>query len=437
LYCDDNEKTIFLLTVKMSNEYAKLLLHDRVQSILIDAFYYVSPQSIIGQKLSHILSVLYFAQGEHTKVRNIFVGSNLTLTLFQTMWKPEQRIMVSIYVSLYERYVDVSCRSNLNKSDVIAMRSFACQEAIVFDDEKTATECVQQYSSMIGERFHDVFGAELDLPLVAVDVNASSGAQKKFRLRRHPPSKETEEGLQTFLLSEAQGGVRVQPRLTDLVLATTDLSKPMGAAQHFDLGICLSKLGLYDLAQHHVALSATPWDPMYHRLRYTLSLPHVYDSMRALARSIDNFEQQIEQYILRDALRSPAVKAICNSFADSGMVLGVLPLLHLAGYSAPRHEILMGHSPVPMPVLLSEFYSTMCSLDSKASPYYMPQLPTPFPVSLPLAAVTSREDGTKPAATSDSREKEKKARNRRLRVGVVSGSFDSTSGRVMVGKCVD
>lgn len=55
----------------MSNEYAKLLLHDRVQSILIDAYYYVSPQSIIGHKLSHILSVLYFAQGEHAKVVQI------------------------------------------------------------------------------------------------------------------------------------------------------------------------------------------------------------------------------------------------------------------------------------------------------------------------------------------------------------------------------
>ena len=53
----------------MSNEYATILLHDRVQSTLIDAFYYVSPQSTIGQKLSHMLSILYFSQGEYTKVR--------------------------------------------------------------------------------------------------------------------------------------------------------------------------------------------------------------------------------------------------------------------------------------------------------------------------------------------------------------------------------
>ena len=68
-YCDDNENSIFLLAVKMSNEYATILLHDRVQSTLIDAFYYVSPQSTIGQKLSHMLSILYFSQGEYTKVR--------------------------------------------------------------------------------------------------------------------------------------------------------------------------------------------------------------------------------------------------------------------------------------------------------------------------------------------------------------------------------
>ena len=72
-YCVENEESLFLLAAKMSNEYAKILLHDRVQSILIDAFYYVSPQSIIGQKLSHMLSVLYFAQGGHSKVRHNLV----------------------------------------------------------------------------------------------------------------------------------------------------------------------------------------------------------------------------------------------------------------------------------------------------------------------------------------------------------------------------
>lgn len=329
--------------------------------------------------------------------------------------------------------LNIICRSNINKSDVIAMRSFACQEVIVFDDEKRATDCVVDYTQMIGERFFGVFGSEIDFPLVRVDVNTSSGTQdnstfKRFQLRRHPPTRDTDETLHTFLLSEAQGGVRIQPRLTDLILSTTDLSKPIGAAQHFDLGICLSKLGLYDLAQHHVALSATPWDPMYHRLRYTLSLPHVYDSMRALARSIDNFEQQIEQYILRDSLRSPAVKAICNSFADSGMVLGVLPLLHLAGYSAPRHELLMGHSPVAMPVLLSEFYSAMCSLNSKSSPFHTPPFPAPFP-----AASGIHQDSRPREEQARMSGQERKVRSRKLRVGVVSGSFDNMSGRIIVG----
>ena len=226
---------------------------------------------------------------------------------------------------------------------------------------------------------------------------------------RSPPTSDTEDTLQTFLLSEAQGGIRVQPPITDLTLTTTDWSKPISSRQHFELGIGLSKLGLYELAQHHVSLSASPWDPMYHKLRYTLSLPHVYDSLSVLARSINNFESQIEQYILRGTLRSPAVKSICQSFSDSAMVLGVLPLLHLAGYTAPRHEVLMGYSPVPMPVLLSEFYVTMCALSSEHPPLISPQ------------------GGRREALHTDVSPRMK------IRVGIISGSFDSRSGRIVIG----
>ena len=284
------------------------------------------------------------------------------------------------------------------------MRALAAQEAIICEDETKEMAAIEKYTYLVADRFYTVIGSAVGLPVkkellrnpphdnstlvvdnesvlmdTVIDAEAedtipSHGEGHKdtrsplFYLRKNPPTRDTTDILQTFLLSEAQGGVRVQPRLSDLILATTDVSKSMSAAQHFELGISLSKLGLYDLSQHHVMLSASPWDPMYHKLRYTLSLPHVFESMRSLARSIDNFEQQIEQYILRGSLRTAAVKGICNSFSDSGMVLGVLPLLHLAGYSAPRFELLMGQSPVAMPVLLSEFYSAMCSLNSSSHP---------------------------------------------------------------------
>jgi hypothetical protein len=67
-YCQDHDEDIALLIVKMSNEHASLLLHDRVQSMLIESFYDIPPSIPLGEKLTHILSVLYFSQGEYQKV---------------------------------------------------------------------------------------------------------------------------------------------------------------------------------------------------------------------------------------------------------------------------------------------------------------------------------------------------------------------------------
>jgi hypothetical protein len=67
-HCQDHDEDIALLIVKMSNEHASLLLHDRVQSMLIESFYDIPPSISLGEKLTHILSVLYFSQGEFQKV---------------------------------------------------------------------------------------------------------------------------------------------------------------------------------------------------------------------------------------------------------------------------------------------------------------------------------------------------------------------------------
>ena len=53
---------------------------------------------------------------------------------------------------------------------------------------------------------------------------------------------------------------------------------------------------------------------------------------------------------------------VCNSLNQISLAIQTLPLLHLAGYSSPRDELVIGHSAVALPVLLSEVYSAMCSL---------------------------------------------------------------------------
>lgn len=63
-YCDDNYHDIALVAAKLSNEHAALLLLDRAQAIFMDAFYYIFPESILGNKLTHMIAILAFAQGD-------------------------------------------------------------------------------------------------------------------------------------------------------------------------------------------------------------------------------------------------------------------------------------------------------------------------------------------------------------------------------------
>lgn len=237
-----------------------------------------------------------------------------------------------------------------------------------------------------------------------------------------PSTKQSEHALKEFLLSEAQGGIRKQVPFADILLATTDI-RPLDASQHFQLGLSLAKLCLYRLSQHHITMSSTPWDPSYHKLRATLSLPPVHSSLGSLAIVINNFENQIEKYILSGSLKSSAVTSSCESFDESSYVLAVLPLLHLAGYSAPRREVVFGHSPVAMPVLLGEFYQAMCPP------------PRPF-IPLPKVGPGDKIGGggqREPTVMQQHRSGFSSQSSRKLRIGVISGSFDVQSGRIIVG----
>jgi hypothetical protein len=297
------------------------------------------------------------------------------------------------------------------------MRSYAAQDVLIATYENSGTDSLLNYTNLIAERLYKLVTPALNLlPLDELQKRLYSSDSNTNMINRNRPlfkhaesTQQIDDILIELLLSEAQGGVRVLPKLSDLLLSCTALSTPLSASHHFKIGIRLSKLSLYDLAQKHVSISATPWDPFYYRLRYVLSLPPVYSSLRALALSVNNFEDQIEKYLLRGSLKSHAVSTICESFDESSFVLGVLPLLHLTGYSAPRHEALMGYSPIAMPVLLSEFYVSMCS-------------PGNFKLSISQQPPNRVVSFAQPV--------------KKIRIGVVSGTFDSLSGRIVVGELI-
>lgn len=67
-YCDDNHYNLTALSAKVANDYAFLLLHDVIQSILIESFFTVSPTSRLGQKISHIRASLAYSIGDFIEV---------------------------------------------------------------------------------------------------------------------------------------------------------------------------------------------------------------------------------------------------------------------------------------------------------------------------------------------------------------------------------
>ena len=130
---------------------------------------------------------------------------------------------------------------------------------------------------------------------------------------------------------------------------------------------------------------------------------------------VDSFERNAESILtdptLGAARASAAMHRICSSPAEASLALQALPLLHLAGFAAPRHSLvglrsgmgsgiraaagdgfeegafsrggsdMLGHSGVALPVLLSEIYRHICP----------PALPVPSLQHAPtlLSAVAS------------------------------------------------
>lgn len=413
-YCDRNFANITALSAKLANDYSFLLLHDVVQSMFIDAFFTVSPDSRLGKKISHMRASLAYSVGDFVEARR--------------QWQ------------------------YMNDSDPVALRSWAAQE-IVSGSEQSGLHSMQRYIDMMSSRLGSIVLDNIDPDIYM--VNSSDRANTTA-----PPTssssqaseRESDELIVSILLGEAFGGIRVNPKLGDVTLTSSSFGS-LEASVHFRLGVGLAKLGMYDLSVKHVSLSATPWEAPLYRLRSQLAFPPTHASLRSLAQAVDTFESQCESILLFKTHKKLLMTAVCNSLDEAALALQALPLLHLAGYSAPREGLMLGHSPVGLQRLLGEVYTAMCPVTAirQVLPLPPPQDPRHTLVdtapglngfgssskSHSQILLDERKDNAKvlerhseAGGSSLPRLPKKKEK---VKLGVVSGSFDGIAGRLIVG----
>jgi len=380
LYNESSLLNIAVLGYRLANIYSSILLADEAQVIFQNAFFYVSPNSTLGLRFIHIMSVLSFSQGDIVET--------------EKLWKL------------------------LDKSnDLTALRSISAQ-IIMGGRESIGISALLQYTSKLGVQFCNILKDKVGIGLDIIANNISTIYGKNpativpLSVSRSPSTEESEEDLLNLLLSESQGGVRLYPRIQDLQLSASEIH-PLDARQRFRLGVGLAKLGLFDLSLRHVKLSATPWEVPLYSLRAKLIFSPVHSSVRALAQAVDYFVKQGESILIYKTPMSPLMAPICNSLNEAALALQALPLLHLAGFAAPRDSLILGHAPVALPILLSEIYMSMCPIQ-------------PIPDYLQLEVMQSE-------VGSAAIEKRKKKRNKKLRIGIIAGSFDGMIGRIVVG----
>jgi hypothetical protein len=352
----------------------------------------------------------------------------------------------------------------MKEADLLALRSWGAQNVIV-GSEQDGLKSLQQYSGLMASRFLDVLNRHVDHEVLAGVAEARRLNASVIPSNTSHSAADAEETLLSMLLGEAFGGIRVYPKLNEAFLSPSALGT-VDASMHFRLGVGLAKLGMYDLSVKHVSLSATPWEAPLYRLRSQLQFPPTHASLRTLAQAVDVFESQCESILLFKSHKALLMSSVCNSLDDAALALQALPLLHLAGYSAPRETLNLGHSPVGLQRLLGEVYTTMCPLAPLA-----PVLPLPLGRDVAGDGTAAREAAGEPAvieaeeagassapasssgasvdvamkaasaeeaaATAregmSARDEEVFKKRTRARLGVVSGSFDGIAGRLIVG----
>lgn len=262
----------------------------------------------------------------------------------------------------------------LSHSDDDDMASMRTHMTALFltGSESQAFYILDEYQSSYHRRFNKVTGLQ---------INASTMSSR-------------EEAWVNLMMTELAGRVALRPPLADLSLMSPI---QLSAHQRFYIAIYLMKLGMHDLSIRQLALIATPWEAPLYRTLARLIFPTVHSSMRSMAQAVSSFLQNGESMLLqRSQLHSPKMPLLCESFNEAALAVHALPLLHLAGYSSPRRSLAMGQSPIALPALLSEIFTSMCSTSSSN------------------VQVNSQE-------------------SRDITIGVVSGSFDGIAGRIVLG----
>ena len=353
--------------IQLVNTYASLLMHDLAQDVLKEALYYIPDGDKSGLHLIHMQSMLAFAQGDVLSAKE--------------------------YWSL------------LNSTDSLAAKRSLAAQLLMSGNEVIGMSMLSNYTNIIGNKFISILDNG-NIPHQPYNQTASKSKSVMSDI--------SEDFFLSFLFSEAQGILyKSRLPLSDLILAVTDL-RPIDAALRFRLGVGLAKLGLFDLSLKHVSISATPWENPLYRLRARLSFPPIQASVRSLAQAVDTFEQQGEALLLLSSSSVPTtlMTRICNSLNEAALALQALPLLHLAGYSSPRHEHGLGHSPVALPVLLSEVFQSMC----------------------PPGIISEKLDPINGFIPKKKKKVEKVDKDRdKIKIAFMSGSFDGAAGHAIVG----
>lgn len=357
-WCERHTQGIIDQAIRLANDYSTLLIPDVIQSIFQDAYFHVDPGSVLGMKFNHILGTLAFSQGD---------------------------------VSTAEKYW-----SSYNNSDLVCLRSLASQVIMKGNEEKRGLDLTVDYIDLLHSRFQDMLRSAADGQRYSLGSSSPwSGAYwhtlylkfttsvrdsvnslyaKGSSLSQAPtfiidPNDErpfaaerSELMFLDLLLNEAQGYIRSHTSTSDLALNIETMEGELNAAQRFRLAVGLAKLGLFDLSLRHIWLSATPWEAPLYLLRARLVFAPVQKNIRQLALAVDNFETQAEQILAQppSQMQVPLMERVCDSPNEAALALQSLPLLHLAGYSSPRHSYTLGHSPVALNVLLSEVYCSIC-----------------------------------------------------------------------------
>lgn len=385
IYCVDNYMNLMNLTVKIANDHTSLLLIHEAQVLFEESYFYISINSKLGKKIAHILAVLAFSQGDMIEA--------------EKNWK----------------YLD--------NNDLNQQRSLVAQ-VLLGGSESTGINLMLNYTSLLGKRLSSIIANNND------DIN--------IKIARSSSTESSEEVMLGLILSEAQGRIKIPAYLSDITLSASDI-RSLDSRQRFRLGVGLAKLGLYDLSLRHVSLSATPWESPLYRLRAKLVFSQVHSSVRALAMDVDSFVRQGESILLQKTPKSPMMIPICNSFNEAALALQALPLLHLAGFSAPRHYLEIGHAPVALPVLLSEVFVSMCpilpigeSLTNQLKLSHIIQKES----NISLADDDISDDSSDESSTTKNKESieyRKKNIKSVTVIGIVSGSLDGLAGRIIMG----